>query len=282
MHATAALRAAPSGRGETGGGKARLRAMVRVSVVIPSFNDAVLLRGCLAALAVQTRPADEIVVVDNDSTDDTAEVAARAGARVVREPIRGIFPATAAGFDAASGDLLLRLDADSIAPPDWIARVEAAFVSHPRLDALSGPGRFYGGNAVVRWVAEHLYIGAYSHIVRVILGHPVLFGSNLALRATVWHAIRERVHRHIPHVHDDFDIAINLEPHMHVRFDPTLVVGVSARPFSSPAGLLRRLDWAFGTMAINHREQSLFARRRAWRAAARTRRAAARTRRTLG
>lgn len=246
--------------------------MPRVSVVIPSFNDASLLRGCLAALAVQSRPADEIVVVDNDSTDDTAAVATAAGARVVHEPIRGIFPATAAGFDAARGDLLLRLDADSVPPPDWIERVEAAFVAEPRLDALSGPGRFYGSNAVVHWIAEHLYIGAYSSIVRAILGHPVLFGSNLAMRAEVWRRIREHVHRHVPHVHDDFDIAINLEPDMLVRFDRTLVVGVSARPFSSPGSLLRRLDWAFGTMAINHREQSLFARRRAWRAAARARR----------
>ncbi len=245
--------------------------MPRVSVVIPSFNDAVLLRHCLEALARQTRPADEIVVVDNDSTDDTAGVAVAAGARVVHEPIRGIFPATAAGFDAADGELLLRLDADSVPPPEWIERIDAAFAAHPDLDALSGPGRFYGSNAVVHWIAEHLYIGAYSSIVRALLGHPVLFGSNLAMRTRVWHRIRDRVHRHVPHVHDDFDIAINLEPDMVIRFDPTLVVGVSARPFSSPGSLLRRLDWAFGTMAINHREQSLFARRRAWRAVSRAR-----------
>lgn len=248
--------------------------MPRVSVVIPSFNDAVLLRTCLDALARQSRAADEVVVVDNDSSDDTVAVAKAAGARVVHEPIRGIFPATAAGFDAAEGDLLLRLDADSVPPTDWIERIVSAFDALPDLDALSGPGRFYGSNAAIHWVAEHLYIGAYSTIVEAILGHPVLFGSNLALRRDVWCGIRDRVHRHVPHVHDDFDIAINLEPGMLVRFDRTLVVGVSARPFSSPGALLRRLDWAFGTMRINHRERSLFARRRDWRAASRARRAA--------
>ena len=57
--------------------------MSTISVVIPVYNDAALLRRCLEALAAQTRRADEIVVVDNGSTDDSAEVARRGGARVV-------------------------------------------------------------------------------------------------------------------------------------------------------------------------------------------------------
>lgn len=238
--------------------------MSRVSVVVPSYNDAALLRDCLAALGRQTRPADEIVVVDNASEDDTAEVATAAGARVVLETRRGILSATAAGFDAADGDLLLRLDADSVPPPDWIARVVAAFEADARLDALSGPGDYYGASPVVHWVAEHVYIGAYSRIVSVVLGHPVLFGSNLALRATAWRAVRDRVHRETREVHDDFDIAINLEPGSGIRFDRTLRVGVSARPFASASGFARRIDWAFRTMAINHRDESLWHRRRRW------------------
>ena len=52
--------------------------MATISVVIPTRNDADMLAVCLAALAGQTRPADEIVVVDNASTDNTAEVCAAA------------------------------------------------------------------------------------------------------------------------------------------------------------------------------------------------------------
>jgi glycosyltransferase involved in cell wall biosynthesis len=248
--------------------------MSRISVIVPSYNDAELLHGCLEAIAAQSRPADEVIVVDNASEDNTADVAIAAGARVVHEARRGILSATSAGFDAATGDLLLRLDADSVPPVDWIARVAEAFESDPDLDALSGPGDYYGSSRLVHWVAEHVYIGAYSRIVGALLGHPVLFGSNLALSASAWHDVRSRVHRETREVHDDFDIAINLTPGSRIRFDPTLRVAVSARPFATVSGIARRFDWAFKTMAINHHDESLWRRRRQWVAANRAHAAA--------
>ncbi|HCG15916.1 MAG TPA: glycosyl transferase, partial [Micrococcus luteus] len=63
-------------------------------------------RVCLALLAAQSRPALEVVVVDNGCVDDSAVLARAAGARVVREPRRGVPAAAAAGLDAAVGELL--------------------------------------------------------------------------------------------------------------------------------------------------------------------------------
>jgi glycosyltransferase involved in cell wall biosynthesis len=100
----------------------------RLSVIIPTLNEAERLGGLLAALGAQTRPPDEIVVADAGSKDGTRELAERWGARVVR----GGMPAAGrnAGARAASGELLLFLDADVLPPPDFIARALAEFNEH--------------------------------------------------------------------------------------------------------------------------------------------------------
>ena len=71
---------------------ARLAVMGTISVIVPSLNDAGYLAVCLDALAMQTRRADEVIVVDNGSTDATAAVARATGARVVDQPVRGMLP----------------------------------------------------------------------------------------------------------------------------------------------------------------------------------------------
>src|SRR3954468_5909191 len=87
----------------------RSRIVARLSVVIPVRDDADMLRGALAALAEQTTAADEVIGGDTGSADDGAEVAALGGARVVSESRRGIPAATARGFDAATGEVLVRM-----------------------------------------------------------------------------------------------------------------------------------------------------------------------------
>jgi glycosyltransferase involved in cell wall biosynthesis len=239
-------------------------APLRLSVVIPVRDDAVMLAGVLAALRAQTRPPDEVVVVDNGSRDGSGDVARRAGACVIVEPVAGIPRATARGFDWARGDVLLRLDADSRPPATWVARVEEHFAFDPALAALTGPGRFYGGPRLARVLGRSLYLGGYFTVVGAVLGHPPLFGSNFAVRREVWATIAASVHRDRPDVHDDLDISLALRPGMRVVHDRGLEVGISTRPFDDLRGLLRRLLWAYRTFAVNWSEQGPVRRRLAW------------------
>jgi glycosyltransferase involved in cell wall biosynthesis len=225
--------------------------MGTISVVIPSRNDATFLAVCLDALARQTRPADEVIVVDADSTDATTAIARADGARVVHQSTLGIWPATAAGFDAASGDLLARLDADSVPAPDWLEQVERRMARPDRPTAVTGSGVFYGGTAVRRWMARHLYLGGYFFAIGALLGHPPVFGSNFALRAEAWTVLRDVVHRDRPDVHDDLDLSWWMQPGMSVVYEPALVVGVSARPFDSASELGRRVRMGFHTLGVD-------------------------------
>lgn len=101
---------------------------MRTAVVVPALDEAAALPGCLRALAAQTDRDFRVVVVDNASTDGTADVARswadRLHLTVVHEAAPGAGTAADTGFRAAihgGAELLLRTDADCLPAPDWVA-----------------------------------------------------------------------------------------------------------------------------------------------------------------
>ncbi|MFS0853970.1 glycosyltransferase family 2 protein [Microbacterium sp. 179-I 3D4 NHS] len=203
------------------------------SVVIPVKDDAPLLARCLEALARQTMPADEIIVVDNASSDDSAEVARAAGARVLFCAEPGISAAASTGYDAARGDLILRLDADCLPDAQWVAEVTAAFAEAGDVAAFTGRARFTDGPPALRAPLALLYLGAYTAVTGLALGHRPLFGSNLAFRRDAWEAVRTEVHRGDPEVHDDLDLAFHLGVDHRIALLPGTSMGMSMRPFTA-------------------------------------------------
>ncbi|WP_245933704.1 glycosyltransferase family 2 protein [Arthrobacter livingstonensis] len=239
--------------------------MTRITVVIPSRDDAPMLEACLACLAAQSRPADQVIVVDNASTDTTAGVCAAAGVLRIFSAQPGIAPTSAHGFDEAGmagADILARLDADSRPPADWLARVEAGLSGAGPLSLVTGPGEYYGGHKVVCWLGRTLYLGGYFHVVGFLLGHTPVFGSNFAMTADVWERIGPGVLRGSTLVHDDLDISYRLRPDMHVVFDPLLRMPVSARPFRSWGTLGQRLAKAWDTFRWEFQAEPPLRRRR--------------------
>ena len=219
-----------------------------VSVVIPCLNDAAALEACLSSLAGQSISPHEVVVVDNNSTDSSAAVARRFGARVVFEAEPGIPAAAAAGYDAAAGEIIARCDADCLLPADWVQRIAESFAANPALGALSGPGSFYGFPKPAGALLSVLYLGSYYLAMGSALGHLPLFGSNLALRTSVWNQVRSEVHRHDPEMHDDVCLSLHLGQRYACRFERSLVVGMAPRALMGTANLRRRFRRAFHTL----------------------------------
>jgi glycosyltransferase involved in cell wall biosynthesis len=233
------------------------------SVVIPVLNDAVVLERCLLALARQELVPLEVIVVDNGSTDGSFGVAERSGATVVREPRPGIAAAAARGYDAATGELILRLDADSTPPRDWTARVARAFAADGGLDALTGPGEFTAVPSPVRRLLTSWYWRIYFEGIGRQAGTRPLFGSNLAMRATAWRDVSASVHRADLMVHDDLDLSIHLErAGRRIVVDPRLRMPVSARPLVHPVGMVRRARRASHTLALHAAPRASSPRRR--------------------
>lgn len=211
-----------------------------LSVVIPVRNDATLLARCLDLLAAQTLAPDEIVVVDNGSTDDSAAVARAGGARVVTCARRGIPAASSTGYDAANGDIIARLDADCTPDATWVAEIVQAFSRHPTVDVITGGARFTDGPVALRRSLAAAYLGAYYLLTLPMLGHIPVFGSNMAMRRAAWESARFTVHRHDSLVHDDLDLAFHIGEHHVIRYEPRMRMGISMRPFAAAGPLAFR------------------------------------------
>lgn len=97
----------------------------RITVVIPCLNEE---EGIVQVLSRMPSFVDEVIVVDNDSTDRTAEMARRFGARVLHEPVRGYGRAYKTGLIEAGGDIIVTLDGDHSYPVDAISYLLEAFL----------------------------------------------------------------------------------------------------------------------------------------------------------
>ena len=227
----------------------------RISVVIPAYNEEEFLARCLESFRSQSRKADEIIVVDNNSTDGTAEVAKFHGAKVIRETKQGIMPAACSGFDACEGDIIARCDADSILPVDWLERIEKSFQSLTEVGGVTGPGKFYGGNQLQARLAKVWYMYAYFLLAGSALANWPLFGSNFAIRRSLWLEIREKVHRNRADIHDDMDISMHISPTKRIYFMRKLAVGVSARSLRA-SDMRRRLKAGWVSLSLHWPEQA--------------------------
>ena len=160
---------------------------MRISVIVCAHNEARYLPACLHSLLSQTRLPDEILVVNNASTDETRAVALEVPrVRVVDEPRKGLVIARDTGRQFTQGDVLVYLDADCRAPLTWLERIEARFAADPALLALSGPYRFYDwdwwGRLLIRAYDFTLAPATQLLVKHLLRIGTVFYGGNFAVR----------------------------------------------------------------------------------------------------
>jgi glycosyltransferase involved in cell wall biosynthesis len=161
-----------------------------IGAVVCAYNESRLIAGCLHSLLAQTRPPDDLIVVNNASTDRTGYVARTIpGVRVIDEPRKGLVIARETARRAATTDIVAFVDADCRAPITWLERVDARFRQAGAPIAVTGPYRFYDwddmyGRALVRLYdllvapPTHAFVHGLSGI------GAILYGGNFAVRST--------------------------------------------------------------------------------------------------
>lgn len=175
-----------------------------------------------------------MIVVDNNSTDDSRKVAAKhTFVTVIAEDRQGIIYARNAGFAAAGGDILARLDADSRIPEDWVEQIVDYLQAHQQVAAVTGRPDFY--NVAFSRFFNAAQVLLYQRLQRALIGTHCLWGANMALRRESWLAIAGSCSLR-EDIDEDIDLTLCLRAQKRrVGYLPRLRVGAS----------LQRGNWDF-------------------------------------
>ncbi|HEX4662273.1 MAG TPA: glycosyltransferase family 2 protein [Candidatus Saccharimonadales bacterium] len=208
-----------------------------VSIVIPAYNEAGSIGKCLDSCVAQKQPADEIIVVDNNSTDDTAKIVRDyqrrfpdRHIRLTTETKQGLNPARDKGFMVAKGEIFARIDSDSAILPDWVRQVRKTFAKKT-VAAVSGPVAYHDMPGRRAGLKADERIRALVHRMAEGRDHRYLFGSNMALRASAWQIIKDDVDPDPEgKYHEDIDIALCLhKAGLKIVYNPKMIGSMSAR-----------------------------------------------------
>lgn len=200
---------------------------LRVSLVLPAYNEEEYLAACLDAISKQTIQPYEVIVVDNNSSDGTADIASSYDfVRLIHETKQGIVYARDAGFNAARGEIIARIDADTILTPDWVEKIAISFENE---ETIAITGRAYFSEVFAGRLVGAMQVFAYQILQRFISHTYTLWGSNMALRRSVWLQVSKKCSKNIL-LDEDIDLTLCLQSqNYHIIYRPDLVVYASFR-----------------------------------------------------
>jgi GT2 family glycosyltransferase len=224
------------------------------SVLIPSYRRCPLLEPCLRALARQTVAPGEIIVAwqgDDIPTRDKAEELGRAlglPLRAVHVADPGVISAENTALEQATGEIILLIDDDAVAPPDWVAR-HLAHYDDPTVGAVGGPADNHDGEGrpfPIRAVEPIGTITWYGRIIGNMHDHPAewrsqpprdvmhLVGYNMSLRRAAFDRFESALRRYWQLFEADACLQVRARGYR-VRFDPGIVVEHGAGVLSAGA-----------------------------------------------
>lgn len=214
----------------------------RVSVIIPAYNEENYITKTLEALRLQDYPNYEVLVVNNASTDRTAEVVSafifRNGLtfkfRLLHEKRQGTQFARECGRKFATGGIIAQLDADCLPPRQWIS-TGVGLLHAKNAAAVAGPYDYFDGKRFVRmftYISQLLILQPLNTLIQFFRRGGVAIGGNMFIRAS----ILERAGGYntaLRFYGDDVDIALKVSRYGHLLFTRKIMVKSSSRRFTA-------------------------------------------------
>lgn len=199
---------------------------MNISFIIPAYNEEKYIAECLKSIIKYGPPDAEIIVVDNNSTDATAQTAMQFPSVILLEEKKGTNSARQCGLSAATGDMVAFIDADCRLSPGWLEMARTEFAKNPRLSALSGPYYFPEiKSKFTQWVTKIYHY--FSVIVCRIIGYAIYGGNLVARRSALLQS--GGLNTNLVFHGDDADTGKRLKKYGQVKFLNEFFVFSSAR-----------------------------------------------------
>ena len=204
--------------------------MIKFSVVIPVFNEVKFLQNCIESIKKQLGNFSiEIIVVDNNSIDDTFEVAKKLGVKVIKEKRQGVGWARKIGTENAQGEFVVQVDADSRLPKDYFIEVLKRFDKNKNLVCVGGQMYFYDGNWWQNLVRPFFHYWFLLFAVIFSFGKVGPMGNNMVFRKQLYNKTNGFEGK--LKFGEDMDLVKKLSKFGKVKLDMSLKNHVSARRF---------------------------------------------------
>lgn len=214
---------------------------MRISVVIPAYNEAGTIGRCLASLSSQTVPRSdyELIVVDGGSTDATIAEAEPLADLVFVQTSRRVGGARNDGISRAKSPIVATTDADCIVPPTWLEVILEDFAKFPDAVQLYGPV-----DPIEKTFKNHLSLALANTFARAGYHTRTFYytlGCNTAFRKDAF--VRAGMYRCID-AGDDLEIAVRMARQGRIVFDNRMRVGFSMRRYEKFGTLKSLYEWA--------------------------------------
>ena len=217
-----------------------MRNYKKVGLVVPAYNEQKRIAETLKNLCKQDYTPCEIVVVDNNSKDDTYAIAQGFDVKVVQEQQQGYIYAVNRGAKELNVDYIAICDADTLYPENWVSQMVAVFQKQPDVVAVYGSASTYDAGPFQNKVNTWLYTGFL--FLSKCLGLHNTSGFNFMMKQDVFH----KVGGYDPNykkMSPDIELGKRIGQQGKILFKPSITVASSFRRYQEGGAL--QTQWMF-------------------------------------